>query len=207
MTQSGKSELLNHLASAFRWQRVLVDTKDEWTVPGVEPVHDVAAIDWREPIVHYRNRGTGPQELGELFDVLNQRRRVIAVVHELLDLCDGHPSKTPRSVLQYLTKGAAHGRGFLGGSQRPVMVPSHARTEAAHIFIFTPRLTPDDLKPIARELGTSFEQLARDLDEVQRELGDHAFVWFNRRTRDLSACEPLDDATRSHTIVHRAPGV
>lgn len=199
MTRSGKSELLNHLASVIRWQRVLVDTKHEWAVADVEPVQDVAAIDWAQPLIHYRSRGTQPAEFERLFSALNQRHRVVAVVHELGDLCAHQPSRTPSAVLTYLTQGQAHGRGFFGGSQRPVMIPSHARTEATHIFMFVPRLTERDLRPLAAETGRTFEELAAELDDVQRGLGAHSFLWFDRRTRELLPCEPLADHVRARS--------
>jgi hypothetical protein len=207
---AGKSEVINHLFSTFRVQRVLVDTKGhEFDVIGpdgqlLEPVSDVAAIDWREPIVHYVDRTGQVEEFGELFDALNRRHHVMTFVHETADLCEYRPNKSPRPVMAYLNKGAAHGRGFIGGSQRAVYVPLHARTEAMHVFYMVPRLVEDDdHRAAASAFGMHPNELAGQLADLHHEHGDYSFLWADRRARTVRACPPLPEHVRAQSIVRR----
>jgi energy-coupling factor transporter ATP-binding protein EcfA2 len=84
-TGSGKSELINVLFSGFACQRLLVDTKDEFDIPGVERVRDVAAIDWSEPIIHYVDSSSQAGEFDELFEACLRRRHLVVAVHELAE--------------------------------------------------------------------------------------------------------------------------
>src|SRR3978361_1548337 len=119
-TESGKSELLNFCLSGFRCQRLLWDSKGhEWTVPGVEPVSDPAAIDWTQPFIHYVTTTTEVAEVDEVFAQAEKRPDLVVAVHELGDLCEYTTNKTPASVNRYLAQGGAKGRGFLGASQEP----------------------------------------------------------------------------------------
>lgn len=207
---AGKSEVINHLFSTFRLQRVLVDTKGhEFDVIGadgqvVAPVSDVAAIDWRQPIVHYVDSTGKVDEFGELFDALNQRHRIMTVVHEAADLCEYRPNKAPRSVMAYLNKGAAHGRGFIGGSQRAVYIPLHARTESMHVFYMVPRLAEDeDHRAAASMMGTHPNELAGRITDLHNAHGDYSFLWYDRRARELRDCPPIPEHVRAQSIVRR----
>lgn len=205
-TRSGKSELLNLLASSATGgaQRVLVDTKHEFALEDVDAVHDVDAIDWAKPWIHYQDSGGGPDELQRLFTAIHGRRRIITIVHELGDLCDFAPGRTPAAVNAVLSKGAALGQGLWGGSQRPFQIPSRAKSEAMHVFVFVPRFQlEDDVKAAATAIGRSHRELATMLDEIQAQLGDHAFLHFDRRAGTLEACEPLSEAERGRIIVRR----
>jgi hypothetical protein len=204
-TRSGKSELLNVLFSELRVQRVLVDTKGEFAIPDVEPVSDPAAIDWREQTIHYRTTVTGAlDEVDELFQACLGRRRLTVCCHELADLCDFQPNRTPPWLNAYISKGGAHGCGFFAGSQRPVQVPSRALTEAQHVFYVVPRLTRrSDHAALAEPMATDERALARELHAAQQEHGRHSFLWWNLRAQDLSRWPPLPENVRSRNIVER----
>lgn len=208
-TRSGKSEFLNLIFSGFRCQRFLLDTKGgEWVIPGVEPVSDVEAIDWREPIIHFVTRSAEVAEIDEIFVALNRRRNIVVCVHELGDLCGHSTNATPASVNRYISQGGAMGRGLIGASQIPVDIPKRAKTEAQHIVCVVPPLGEDDLKTIARMIsGISWQELQIMLEEVQQEYGKWSFVWFQKGGVEPVAFAPLPDHLRSSIIVRRAAGV
>lgn len=203
-TRSGKSELLNVQFSALACQRVLIDTKDEFAIDGVEPVSDPAAIDWDERTIHYVDSGGGAEEFDELFAALGRRRRIVVCVHELADLCEHRPGKTGRWVSGYFTKGGAHGRGALCGTQRPVNVPPVALTEADHMFYVVPRLAKrSDHQALADALDLNADELAGELTTLHREKGPHSYLWWNRREQQLTAWDPLPEQLRARNIVAR----
>lgn len=204
-TGSGKSELLNAQLSAFRVQRVVYDSKDEFSVAGAELVRDVAAIDWRAPLIHFVPgedvRGDAQAFFAAAF---RQPRALLVAVHELADLCEYRAHATPPAVNRYIRQGRAHGKGLLGASQRPVEMPVSARSEPEHIFAFTtPPLAPDDLDAVARMMGRSPAELLQHLSQAQRELGPFSFVYFDRATGALTLCPPLPEHLRRRTIVNR----
>lgn len=211
-TGAGKSELINFLWEGFRCQRILADTKDEFSVPNparpeemLQPVHDPGDVDWRAPVIHYVPSTDEPEEMGELFELAYRMpgARVVAV-HELSDVCGFNANKTPGSFNSYVSKGRAHGKGLLGGSQLPVNMPTRAATLAQHIMVAVPRFVrEDDMRAIAKAVGQETDVLNRQLDELHATFGDHAYVWFNRRARTLSACRPLSEAHRSRITIRR----
>jgi energy-coupling factor transporter ATP-binding protein EcfA2 len=205
-SQSGKSELLNLLFSQMRGgaQRVLVDTKGEFAIAGVEAASDVEAIDWSAPIVHYQPSVGDMGEMQDLFAAVFARRRIVAFVHEASDVCDFSAGKTPPAFNAICSKGAALGVGLYCGSQRPFEIPSRAKSEPLHVYIFAPRfLLEQDLKAAALTIGRDWRELGTMLDEVQATLGDHAFLHFDRRDGLLEACQPLSEAERHGIIVTR----
>jgi hypothetical protein len=204
-TGSGKSELINVLFSGFACQRLLVDTKDEFDIPGVERVRDVAAIDWSEPIIHYVDSSSQAGEFDELFEACLRRRHLVVAVHELADLCEHSPGRTPRAVNAYITKGRAHGLGLLGGSQRPVNIPRTARTEVQHVFAFVPPMDPDDRPVIARMMELEEPALLSLLAQARAKspTGEHSFLWYEQRARELKITPPLPDDVRRRSIVRR----
>lgn len=194
-TGSGKSTVANVLASQVRCQVVHYDTKDEWSIPEVEPVSRVGALDWDQPVLHYRPPGVdGPKEAQGFFAAANQRTHLVVVVHELADLCDDEPSRRVPAFQAYVRKGRAHGRGLIGASQRPVSMPKVARTEAQHVFIVLPRLDPDDFDVVAKmceacpraELEAKLAQA-----EAASPGGEHGYVWYSKRERRLRWSPPL----------------
>jgi hypothetical protein len=209
-TGSGKSELVNYLWSQMRCQRLLLDTKGgEWTIPEVEAVHgDPAAIDWREPVIHYVTATTERAEIDELFVAANQRRNLVIAVHELGDLCEHSTNKTPASVNKYLAQGRAWGRGLIGASQLPVDMPKRVRTEAQHIFVFAPPMTEEHLAVVARAIeGIGVGELKAELEAVEAAHGEHTFMYFRKRgAREPTVWAPLPEHLRSQIIVRRAEG-
>jgi energy-coupling factor transporter ATP-binding protein EcfA2 len=204
-TQSGKSELLNYLAASIRVQRLVIDTKDELVIPGVEPVTSPAAIDWRAPLIHFRG-GVGDRDtFQELFDAANRRRNLTVVVHELADLCDYNAHRTPPAVSRYLSQGAAWGRGLLAASQRPVEMPKRARTDVDHVFVMVPPgLDAADVKTTAELMRLPVPELDRLLGELERDFGRYSFLWFERGAGGkLTRCPPLPAAHRRRTIARR----
>lgn len=208
--RSGKSEFVNYLFSNFRCQRFLLDTKGgEWTIAGVEPTTDAAAIDWREPIIHFVTQTSEVEEIDEIFQVLNTRQNISVCVHELGDLCGHSTNRTPASVNRYYSQGGAWGRGIIGASQLPVDMPKRAKTEAQHVFTFVPPLTEDDLKTIARMLaGIDAAELKTLIEETEREHGQYSFLWFQKSARaEPVAYPPLPEHLRKQIIVKRVAGV
>lgn len=206
-TGSGKSELLNVLFSRMAGgaQRALIDTKHEFAIDGASvATGDPDAIDWRSAIVHYRDGGGGPKEMQRLFTALHQRRRLVTCVHELSDVCDYHAGRTPPAFNSYVSKGRALGQGLLAGSQRPFEVPSRAKSEADHVFVFVPRFPLEqDHKAAAQAINMTPDALARALDQALGELGPHSFIHFDRAGGRTVICEPLSTAERSGIIVSR----
>lgn len=205
VTGSGKSELLNVQFSAFRCQRVLYDSKHEFSVPDVHPVTaDVDMIDWRQPIVHFRpgedTRGDADRFFRAAFGRPNP---LVVAVHELGDLCDYNANGAPAAVKRYFVQGRALGKGLIGGTQRPVGIPKQAFTEANDFFVFVPRPSQNDLATVAQELGYSMDDLGRLLDGCQSELGDHSFLRWSRRDRQLVRCPPLPAKIRRRSVVKR----
>jgi hypothetical protein len=204
-TRSGKSELLNVLFSSVATQRVLIDTKREFAIADVEPVETPDAIDWQERTIHYRTSHTGGlDEIDELFRQCLGRRRLVVCAHELSDLCDYQPNRTPAWVNAYISKGGAHGNGLLAGSQRPVQVPSRALTEAQHVFYVVPRLSrKSDHVAMAEPMSIEADALDRELRGLQGAHGRHAFLWWDLRAQQLTGWGPLPEHVRAHNIVER----
>jgi hypothetical protein len=205
-TESGKSELLNYLFSQFNCQRLLVDTKGhEWTIEGVEPVHDPASIDWEQPIIHYVTTSTELEEIDELFSQCCQRIDLVVCVHELNDLSGYVTQKTPEPVSRYLAQGGANGRGFLGGTQLPVDMPKRARSEVQHVFTLVPPIDEEHLKVVCRIVGgITAPEMAAELEEHQREAGEHAFIhWPKGALQEPTSWPPLPPEMLAQSIVKR----
>lgn len=205
-TGSGKSELINVLISRMAGgaQRVLLDTKAEFHVDGVDPATSVAAIDWRQPVVHFQLAAPTIDQVEELFSVLTTRRRIVVCVHELSDLCDYNAGKTPPSVNRYLSMGRARGQGLIGGTQRPVNIPKRILTDAQHNFVFASGFPDDsDQKAAAMTLNLPRAQALQTLGELHERYGRHAYLHFDRTDRAWSAYLPLSEAERRGNVVQR----
>jgi hypothetical protein len=206
-TESGKSELINLLFSQFRCQKMLYDSKGhEWSIPGVEPVSDPAGIDWTQPIIHYVTTTTDVAEVDEVFSQAEQRHDLVVVVHELGDLCNYTTNLTPASVNRYLAQGGAKGRGFVGASQEPVDMPKRAKKEINHAFTMAPAMSPEHLAEVAKFVGgrVSGGEMADELEELQKESGDHSFIhWPRGALLEPTRWPPLPDELRRQIIVKR----
>jgi hypothetical protein len=196
---SGKSLLINHLATRFACQRFLYDTKDEFTVPGVGAVHRIHQIDWSQPVIHYIDTAGDLKETDRLFRMLWERRvgrdpskryGLIVVVHELADLCADQPGGTPQWVNNYIRKGRAHGLGLIAGSQRPRNIPRAARTEAQHVFSFAGGFDGEDVPVMAQMHRLSVGEFETALAQAAQ-TGEHAYIWGDRRARTNVIRPPL----------------
>ena len=205
---SGKSVLINHLASGYRCQRFLYDTKDEFTVPGVDAVHTIDRIDWTQPVIHYIDDDGDLRETNRLFRTFWQRKvgrdpsksyGLVVVVHELADLCADTPGATPQWVSNYIRKGRAHGLGLLSGSQRPRNIPRAARTEAQHVFSFAGGFDPEDVPVMAAMHRLTVPEFERALAQAS-EVGEHAYLWGDRRARTNVIRPPLPPHLVAQTL-------
>ena len=206
-TESGKSELLNFCLSGFRCQRLLWDSKGhEWTVPGVEPVSDPAAIDWAQPFIHYVTTTTEVGEVDEVFSQAEKRPDLVVAVHELGDLCEYTTNKTPASVNRYLAQGGAKGRGFLGASQEPVDIPKRAKKEINHAFFMAPPMSREHLAEVSKFVGERLtpDELVAELKAVHVEHGDHSFIHLPRGAlQEPTHWAPLSEELRGQIVVKR----
>lgn len=211
-SRSGKSEILNVIFSGIACQRILIDTKPEFAIDGVEPVHDVSQIDWREQTIHYKALpGSDCSQYEDLFEALLTIPGAMTVcVHEIQDLVDYQPQKAGRFLRGYMAKGGALGKGLIAASQRPRLIPSAAISEATHLLILPPQLArKEDMVTAAEVLspvgGEPFhvEDLARELALLEQQHGRFSFLWKDRLTAILHAFPPLPEAVRQCSIVQR----
>lgn len=205
-TGSGKSELISYLMQQFVGgpQIFLLDTKPEFSVPGVTPISDPRDIDWDQPLVHVQYEAPTVAEIDRFFRAVRQRRRALVVVHELSDLCEYDANKAPAVVSGYASKGRVFGLGLIGGTQRPVGVPKRVFTDADHVFIFATGFPePADMKTAAGVAGMPVRELEQMLSELQDKCGPHAFLHVSRRDRTVTPHQPLGDAERAAIMVQR----
>jgi len=210
-TGSGKSTLLNYLFSTgYRCQRLLVDTKWEWTIEGVEPTTRVEALDWEQPIIHYRDERGDLDDFDRLFKACLQRvvhsgrqYGLVVCVHELADLCAHRPNSTPRYVNAYITKAMKKGGGLLAGSQRPVNMPKTARSESQHTFAFAPGFDADDRPVVAKNMRITDAQLEDLLTQAAAlsPTGEHSYLWFEERAKRIHIRPPLPAALLRRSVV------
>lgn len=204
---SGKSVLINHLASHYQCQVLLYDTKDEFTVPGVDAVHSPERIDWSQRVVHLIDDAGDLRDTDRLFRTLWARKvgrtghayGLVVVVHELADLCADQPGKTPQWVANYIRKGRAHGLGLLSGSQRPRNIPRAARSEAQHVFSFAGGFDPEDV-PVMAGLHRMTERDYEAALAQAAQVGEHAYLWGDRRARTNVIRPPLPAHLLSRTL-------
>lgn len=204
-TGSGKSGVLNHFFSQLRNQRLLLDTKPEFTIPGVEPTHAVEDIDWTAPIIHYQDAAGDLDEYDRLFHACMKRRNLTVCVHELADLCDDQPNRTPKYVRAWLRKGNIFGNGTLSASQRPVGMPRQARTEAQHIIAMVPALDDEDHKIVAKLAQMPADELYNWIERAAALSPDrrHSFVWVDRDARRTQISPPLPEHLRRRCVVQQ----
>lgn len=205
-TGSGKSEVLNLLFSGLRNQKLLLDTKPEFTIPDVTPVSRVEDIDWSAPVIHYRDLTGDLDEYDRLFFETHHRRNFTVCCHEVADLCEDQPNKAPKWVRMSLRKGNVFGNGQLLGTQRPVGMPRQCRTEAQHVIHMVPALDPDDEDIVAKMMKISTREL-HDLIEQAVKLsptGQFSAVWYDRRAGATVLVPPLPEQTRARILVRRA---
>jgi len=218
-SSSGKSEVLNYLFSRVRPQKILLDTKGEFAIDdekgrAIRPTRRTKDIDWEQRVIHFQELAGDLDQYDELSWEIMQRRNIVVCCHELADLCDDQPNRTPKWVRQHIRKGNVFGNGWLSGSQRPVGMPRQARTEAQHVIHMVPSLDVDDHKIVAPMMRLNDYELHKHLDEAAAlaQTGEFSFVWFDRRNRHsgasgLSLWPPLPDDRRRAIIVRRTADV
>jgi hypothetical protein len=212
---SGKSEVLNYLFSRLQCQKILLDTKGEFAIDHpktgqpIQPARSVDAIDWAAPVIHFQEMGGDLDAYDELCYEVLHRRNVVICCHELADLCDDLPNRTPKWVRQGIRKGNVFGDGWLSASQRPVGMPRQARSEAVHVLQMVPALDPEDHKIVASMMGVPDHELHRHIADAAAlsPTGQFSFVWRDRRERTLSIWPPLPEPMRAGIIVRRTANV
>jgi hypothetical protein len=215
MKGSGKSELCNWFWSQLRIRRVLIDSKHEWTIPGV-PVqtlhsHDAAAahreleaIDWEQPIVHVRpfwlgrsagGRAEGTREqLEALFGKLAELPGPLKVtIHEAYAVSSA--GWAPSGLVSLAVAGRAHERSLDTCTQRPANIAVELRTEVDNVFLFPP-LDREDLRESLRGVPFLSPDEAR---ELARELPKHGYILADRENRRKMIGDPLPDYLRAET--------
>lgn len=210
-TTSGKSELVNTLWSQLRCQRLLIDIKDEFALPDpageaeLTPAYTVESIDWSAPLIHVVPRNWTPADFDALFEAANQRRHISIAVHEFGYVCDFKPGLVGRNVHTYISQGAAHGRGLMAATQRPVCFPVSGLTEAQHVVaIGPPPVKPDDTAALADGMRLGRHELAAELAELEASHGKYSFLWFDREHDGaLTSWGPLPAEWRAQSIVRR----
>jgi hypothetical protein len=192
-TRSGKSTLGFYHFAHFRTQRVMIDPKGEWQLPGfvtVRAPHVLRASLERLPAIRYVPSVDDQDEWDAVYAALFEHgratRRGLVILTDEVDSV-GTANRYPRGLRLIQKQGAALGIGHQYFMQRPVEVPRPLITEATHIFVVAPPLLTDDLDTIARQLRISAAELAERLSAYP----PHGFLWFDRRNDELIDCPPL----------------
>jgi hypothetical protein len=222
-TGAGKSEFINFGWSLFQCQRLLLDTKDEFSVPdltaepdrdgkhpNIKPVRNVEDIDWSAPVIHYipsEMGSAGVKEMDDLFRAaFHSPHALIVFVHEISDVCQYSTIKTPPHFDRYVAQGRVHAKGLWSGSQLPVDIPKRSKTLAQHIVVLVPAFDrPQDSKAIAEMIAMREQDADRLLREMHETLGDYSFVHYVKGPTPTTCNRPLsEDARRRITITRRA---
>jgi len=197
-TGSGKSVLTRMLAAQSTGARlVVIDVKGEIDA-GVDPVYDPGAIDWGAPVVVFRPASMSREVFAELYDqILAAGGPTVVWLDEARGVTTSNYA--PDGLLIVQMQGRRLGIGHLVCCQRPYNVAVELRSEAEHFFVFGP-LSKRDADALAEEIGRvngrpfTGEQLASALDRLHDQHGRHAFLWYDRRSRELAECEPVPAA-------------
>ena len=200
-TGSGKSTLARYLFEQARCRRLLVDSKHSWRVRGVEPTYNVADVDWRAPLVHFRPRWLDRDQADELYGAAFRRlRHAFIWTDEATGVSASNWPGTAFAAIQ--SQGRELEIGHAICSQRPVNVRREAWTEATHLLVFRD-LDDDDLRYVRAGIGFL------SLDELRRlvgELPEHGCVWVDRRQRRVAIVDPLPERLRRPSLVTRTKG-
>lgn len=93
----------------------------------------------------------------------------------------------PKWANTYVVQGRKRGLGHLACDTRPRGVCKNFIAQAQHVFIFA-LATTDDRKYLAENIGVSFSQL----EELMQALPEYGFIHYDRRSKTLFVCDPLD---------------
>jgi hypothetical protein len=200
-TQSGKTTLARKLAAGFTGARLVVNDPKGMLDFGVPIVRDPARLDPAARLVHYvpvtlargaPARGAREPTGYERFfrDVWHMLGPTVLWDDEAAAWSTGNYAPEHSDV--YQQQGGGKGKGRLVLTQRPVDIRPNLRTEAEHVFVFTPPPAWPDLRVLALEFGRDPGELQRFLRDLASHEGPHSFVWWHRGTGELTACAPLD---------------
>lgn len=215
MTGSGKSELARYLFSQIRVRRVLIDPKREWSlgvgVPRIElqattpeaAEAEVAAIDWRLPVLHVSpawlgRRGAKDAARYQLEALFAQLARLPGDLHAWIDELYGVCSANwaPAGLLQLEVAGRGMGKGTTKCTQRPVNVAKECLTESDHFFLFGP-LDREDVAETLRGC-TSFLSPDRAL-ELMAQQPKFGYLYVSKPDRAYALGHPLPAHMRAAT--------
>lgn len=204
MTQSGKSTYARVLFEHARCRRLLVDPKHSWRVDGVLPVDDVAAVDWRAPVIHFRPRWADRAQSDELYRAAFHHLRGSSLIwtDEAYGVSSSSWPAAGGGFVTIQTQGAELGIGHIVCTQRPVNAARETFTEADHVILFPP-LDDDDLKT-ARQ-GAAFAPL-EELRAHLAALEPHGYLHLDRRARAMRVGAPLPGRLVEPELVFRARG-
>jgi len=210
LTRSGKSEILNVMFSGVACQRLLLDPKPEFYVPGLDPVHTPEGIDWNTGLIHYQPQpGSDCAQYEQIFADAWTRNALLICIHELAALVDYQPGRAGRYMVSYCAQGGAKGKGLLAGTTRPFLVPTAAIAEATHVLVLPPQLArEDDMKAAAAAMAPVNDQpfTRHDLAAEMTQLPRYGFLWKDRRQEGspLHSFPPLTPEMRARSIVKRS---
>lgn len=197
-TLSGKSTFARYLFGHFTGvRRVVVNVKGRLDI-GIEPVHDVARIDWAAPLVNFVPRSFDRDLFEELYAGVWAHRNVPTIVWLDEAAAVTSASWAPDHLLVVQQQGAEWGVGHLVCAQRCKNIKMELRTEAEEIYVFCPPPSQADLQWLADEMDVhgyeefTVHDLRARLRDVHATHGDHAFLRWIRATAELQDCAPLD---------------
>lgn len=188
-TRTGKSTVALYLFSRFRGQRVAIDPKAEWVMPGaltVRSPEQLAVALERAPLIRYiptrADRDEWEAVYGLLFETVRRRRRgLVILTHEAAAVSSA--SWRPTGLRMIQQQGAALGIGHVVCTQRPVHVAKELLTEAEHVFVFTPPFkNRQDLVDLAPVMNLTADELRDRLVA----LPEYSFLWWDDRAGELT---------------------
>lgn len=187
-TESGKSHLTRALFLTAAAPRTIIDPADSdlTRVPRARTFSDPGRwADFRDGTSRFVP--TDPFDV-EVYDALyramfNSGPRFVWVDEGgiVLPVTGG-----PKAGRVFLVQGRKRELGQIVCHTRPREVDANVIAQAAHVAIFdTPN--PDDRRRLAELAGIA----PRQLDELLGELVEFGFVWWDRRAKRLTVCDPL----------------
>lgn len=193
-TTSGKSVIAGYLIAAMTGcRRVVIDPKGMLQL-GVEPVRDVARIDWAAPIIHYIPTRFTPDEYEELYEaVFFAGGPMLVYTDESGGVGPTKAGFAPRYLTALQAQGAQLGMGHIYCAQRPKNIASELRTECEHCFLIGPPPPKIDIDTLAADLGVQGggTELTRRIREAREHEGEYAFLWYSRAGDELVTCAPI----------------
>jgi hypothetical protein len=188
-TGTGKSHLLRALLLSTSGRRLVLDPGDSDVLdhlPGGVTFHDPK----RWPDVGALARFVPPDPLDlDAYDELYRRAFALGrtlVACDEMGLVMPSQAQVPRNAMTYVIAGRKRECGHLGCHTRPVDVSPKATSVVQHVFAFRLPL-PEDRRRIGAIAGVE----PRTIDQLQPELGEHGFMWVDRRAARVTLCPPL----------------